>query len=83
MNLQAWLDPNRLSHDAFAKRMGVSQPTISRMVLGRIIRGTLALAVELETGGDVKAGQDINVTDADRLVIERARVYFSMRGLTQ
>lgn len=52
--LYDWLKGRGMSQKFFAKKIGVSLPTMSRMVHGESVSYSLAKLVQWETGGDVK-----------------------------
>ncbi len=55
MTLRDWLEKNRVSRADFAKRVGVSDVQITRVINGdRQASLKLALAIERETGGIVR-----------------------------
>jgi 3,4-dihydroxy 2-butanone 4-phosphate synthase/GTP cyclohydrolase II len=55
MTLRDWLEKNRVSRADFAKRVGVSDVQITRIINGdRQASLKLALAIERETGGIVR-----------------------------
>ena len=56
MNLQDYLTQQGITPSEFAKRIGVSQPTVSRYLRGvRFPRLKHLVAIERETGGAVRA----------------------------
>jgi transcriptional regulator with XRE-family HTH domain len=56
MTLAEWMEKAGVSQAALAARVGISQGQVSRLVAGRRSPGRrVALALERETGGEVKA----------------------------